>query len=99
MGVIHLDDAAMEFFRRRSPHDPAVIADERLRAYAERTGGVTLEYWRLAMGRIWGEPFMMTDDEVAKRLKRPISELKAIVAETNAACGWSTGGGHCSSSL
>lgn len=38
--------------------------------------------------RVWGDPFMMTNDEVAKRLGVAESDLEQIVADTNAALGW-----------
>ena len=79
----------MSYFLDRSRRDPrALAADDDVRAYAEKQGGLTLAYWRLALGRIWGEPYMMTMDEVAKRLGRPVSELQGLVDETHAALGW-----------
>lgn len=95
MGVAHLDQDTMKFFRDRNPEDPSVIADSRIQEYAERTGGVTLKYWQLALGRIWGEPFMMSNDEVARRLELPESDIDEIFAETMTACGYG-GGGSCS---
>jgi hypothetical protein len=89
MGIAHLDPEEMAYFTdpsRRYP--PAVRADEQLRGYAERVGGLTLEYWQLALGRVWGRPYMMTTDEVAKLLDRPLSELERIEEETNQALGW-----------
>ncbi len=88
MGIVNLSAEEMESFRNRSPDEPSVLADQKIRAYAERTGGLTFEYWRLAMGRIWGDPYMMTVEEVAKRLNRPVADLKAVIEETNVACGW-----------
>lgn len=92
MGVAHLGPDEMAYFADPSQRYPqAVRADEQIRDYAERTGGLTLEYWQLALGRIWGQPYMMTTDEVAKRLRRPISELQRIEDETSRALGWGQG--------
>jgi hypothetical protein len=88
VSVVHLSQADMERFRNRNPRDPSVRHDEILRAYAEETGGLTLEFWKLSMGRIWDEPYMMTAEDVAERLNRPVAELQNIVDETNIACGW-----------
>src|SRR5262249_30952061 len=91
MGVAHLSPDEMAYFSdsaRRYP--PAVLADQRLREYAERVGGLTLRYWQLALGRVWGQPYMMTVDEAASRLGLPISQLQAIDDETNRALGWAT---------
>lgn len=89
MTIAHLDEDDMAYFLDDARRDPrALAADRQVRAYAEERGGLTLAYWRLALGRIWGEPYMMTIDEVAKRLKRPVSELQVVVDETHAALGW-----------
>lgn len=88
MSVAHLDAEAMAFFASRPSDDPAVIADAKIREYAEQQGGHTLAYWRLCLGRIWGDPIMMTSDEVAKRLGWSLTEAEAINAETMRACGW-----------
>lgn len=89
MAIAHLDDEAMSYFLDRSRRDPrALQADDDLRAFAEERGGLTLAYWKLALGRIWHEPYMMTIDEVAIRLERPVSDLQKVVDETHAALGW-----------
>lgn len=93
MGVAHLSPDEMAYFSdptRRYP--PALEADQRLREYAEHVGGLTLRYWQLALGRVWGQPYMMTTDEAASRLGLPISELQLIEDETNRALGWVTDG-------
>ena len=92
MGVAHLGPEEMAYFTDPSRRDPrAVRAEEQLRDYAERTGGLTLEFWQLLVGHVWGQPHMMTMDEAAKRLRRPISELHQIHEETNRALGWDDG--------
>lgn len=55
--------------------------------YAEEQGGRTLEYWRLSLGRIWGEPIMMTGDAVALRLRWTVDEVDEIEGRTMIACG------------
>lgn len=62
--------------------------DRQVRAYAEKQAGLTLQYWKLALARVWGDPFMMTNDEVARRLGVSESELEQIVTETSVALGW-----------
>jgi hypothetical protein len=37
------------------------------------------------MARLWGEPLVMSADEVAKRLSLPVSEVAAIVADVQRA--------------
>jgi len=78
----------MAFFASRRSDEPAVIADNKIRAYAEERGGATLEYWRLSLGRIWGIPIMMTADEVAQRLGRSVDEAEEIDDRTMRACGF-----------
>ena len=88
MSVVHLDVDEMAFFASRPSDDPAVIADAKIREYAEQQGGRTLAYWRLSLGRIWGDPIMMTSDEVAKRLGWSVAEAEEIDDRTMRACGW-----------
>lgn len=88
MSVAHLDDEAMAFFASRPSDDPAVIADTKIRRCAEEQGGRTLEYWRLSLGRIWGDPIMMTADEVALRLGWTVEEAEEIDDRTMRACGF-----------
>jgi hypothetical protein len=86
MAIAHLSPEEMRQFADADKRYPrAVKLDELVRAYAEQQGGLTLSYWKLALGRLWGEPIMMSTDEVAKRLHRPVSELQAIVEETDRA--------------
>jgi hypothetical protein len=88
VSVAHLDAEAMAFFASRPNDAPSVIADAKIREYAERQGGRTLAYWRLCLGRIWGDPIMMTSDEVAKRLGWSVAEADEINDQTMRACGW-----------
>jgi hypothetical protein len=50
--------------------------------YAASRGGKFLEFWRLFRGDYFGEPTIMSSDEIAKRLNRPVSELQRIFTET-----------------
>jgi hypothetical protein len=86
MAIAHLSPEEMRQFAEAGKRYPrAVKLDQLIRAYAEQQGGLTLSYWKLALGRLWGDPIMMTTDEVAKRLGRPVSELRRIVEETDRA--------------
>lgn len=88
MGIVHMDESEMDLFRNRRPDDPTLITDEKIRAYAEASGGLTLAVWKLAMGRLWGEPFMVTADQVSIRLDLAESDVIAIYDETYVACGF-----------
>lgn len=88
VGIVHMNRSEMKFFRNRKPDDPAVIADEKIRKYAEAKGGLTLAVWKLTMGRLWGEPLMMTKDEVGVRLNRTESDIQAIYDTTYDECGF-----------
>lgn len=89
MGVAHLSTEEMAYFSDPSQRDPrAVRAEEQLKDYADRTGGLTLQMWQLMAGHVWGEPRMMTMDEAAKRLNRPLSDLQRVHEQTNEALGW-----------
>lgn len=78
----------MARYRNRDPQSPLAIKDRQLREYAERTGGVTLQFHQLVMGIIWDKPYIMTSDEGAERLGLSESDVKKIVKETAEGCGW-----------
>lgn len=88
MTVAHLSSGTMVFFASRPSDDPAVIADTKIRTYAERQGGRTLAFWKLSLSRIWGDPIMMTNDEAAKRLGWSEDEADEIFDQTMKACGY-----------
>jgi hypothetical protein len=88
VSVVHLGAEEMALFAARPSDNPAAIADAKIRGYAEQQGGRTLAYWQLCLGRIWGEPIMMTSDEVAKRLGWPEAEADEIEDQTMRACGY-----------
>lgn len=90
MGVVHLTPAKMQHWASLPEDPPVAVNDRQVRVYAEQQGGVTLRYWKLALARVWGDPFMMTNDEVAKRLGVAESDLEQIVADTNAALAWNS---------
>jgi hypothetical protein len=43
--------------------------------------------WQLMVGHVWGLPHMVTMDEAAKRLARPVRELQQVQRETSHALG------------
>ena len=88
MAVVHLTPAEMKRWESLPDDHPVAVNDRRLRSYAEQQGGLTLQYWKLALARVWGDPSMMTNDEVAKQLDASESDIEQIVTETNAALGW-----------
>lgn len=88
VGVVHLTPAEMQHWASLPEDHPVAVNDRQVRAYAETQGGLTLQYWKLALGRVWGDPFMMTNDEVARRPGVAEADLEQIVTETNAALGW-----------
>lgn len=66
---MHLTPGDMEGLARASAANPAVARlNELIVEEAERVGGLGLQAMRLSMGHIFGEPWMMTIDEVADRL-------------------------------
>lgn len=88
MAVAHLSAEEMAAFASTPADDPARVADTRIRKYAEREGGRTLTYWKLELGRIWGDPVMMTPDEAAARLGWTEAEAEEIRQATFRACGY-----------
>jgi hypothetical protein len=86
MPVVRMDADELAALGGRLSSDPAVDQlYELLKAEAERRGGATLAVWKLHMARLWGEPLVMSADEVAKRLSLPVSEVAAIVADVQRA--------------
>ncbi|SRR6266702_5190494 len=83
MGVIQLSPEDLKSLRDVMDADPVstklrvLIVD-----YATKEGGQTLAFWRLFQGFLFGEPHMMSADEVAKRMGLPVSKMHAIYAET-----------------
>jgi hypothetical protein len=75
----------MRAWRASFAKDPAIAKlYELIVKRANEKGGVALAVWRLHMGQIFGEPIMMTPDEVAKRLKLPVSDVTRIVRDIDA---------------
>jgi len=62
------------------PYQSALAAQ--VASYAKRTGGLTLEFWRLFQGPWFNEPWVMTLEGCAERLRVPVSELVKIGEET-----------------
>ncbi len=86
MPVVHMNEAELAALGGRLSEDPAVDKLYRLiKERAEREGGTTLAVWRLHMARLWGEPLMMTSDEVASRLKLPVSVVEGAITSVRKA--------------
>lgn len=49
---------------------------------ATRTGGLTLQFWRLFRGHYWNEPEDLSLEECARRLSKPVSELVRVADAT-----------------
>lgn len=83
MTIVRLSESEMRGFEQSAEEDPAIKRLNQLTVeYAQKQGGITLEFWKLHMGRLFGLPWMMTVDECAKRLRLPISQLKSIAIES-----------------
>lgn len=50
--------------------------------YARREGGLTLKYWELKYGPLFGKPTRSTTASCARELDVPVSELSEIYART-----------------
>ena len=90
MGVVYvsLSEEELRGFAASEARDPAIAKLYELeREFAETRGGRVLDVWRLYQGRIFGLPWMMTLDEVAKRLGIADAEVNAAAAELRAAVG------------
>jgi DNA-binding MarR family transcriptional regulator len=88
MPIGNINKRDMARYRNRDPQSPLAIKDRQLREYAERTGGVTLQFHQLVMGILWDKPHIMTSDEAAERLGLSKSDVNKIVKETAEGCGW-----------
>jgi hypothetical protein len=83
MTVVTLSKSDLQAFEESLKQNPELAELQRLTVqYAEERGGLTLAFWRLHQGQMFGEPVMMTTDECAKRLRVPVSALSAIYEET-----------------
>lgn len=82
MPIVNLTPEDMTAFRAsRQKHPWAKKRDDITLEVVNNKGGQTLEIWMLLDGRIFGHPWLMTSDEVARRLNLPLSEVITI-AET-----------------
>lgn len=85
MVVLQLSPKEMEGFAESRARDPAIAKLYELEvAYVTERGGLALELWHLHRGDLFGDPWIMTLDECAKRLEVPEEELSRIAAEMNA---------------
>jgi NADH:ubiquinone oxidoreductase subunit E len=74
----------MKAFQEADAKDPAIAKLKEITVrHATEAGGLTLAIWRLAQGQFFGEPMLMSLDEVAKQLEMPLSEVRRIVTETD----------------
>jgi hypothetical protein len=80
--VVRITPAEIEELAGRLSTDPAVAKlYELTKEHVEREGGLTLAVYKLHLARLWGEPFVMTSDEVARRLQLPVSRVTEIMTE------------------
>lgn len=79
MPVVHYSPAQLQDFERSAAKDPAIAKLHEITVqYATAQGGTVLEFWKLHMGRLFGNPWFMTVDECAKRLNMPVSAVLPI---------------------
>ncbi|HEX5527080.1 MAG TPA: hypothetical protein VFX44_07770 [Solirubrobacterales bacterium] len=82
MTVVKITPEEMESLGNRLSGDPAVAKlYELIKKEAEEIGGDTLRAWQLHLGKIWGRPYVMTLDEVASRLRMPVSRVTGLIQE------------------
>ena len=82
VGYVSLSEEELRGFAESEARDPAIAKLYLLeREFAEMRGGRILDVWKLFQGRIFGLPWMMTLDEVAKRLGITDEEANAAAAE------------------
>jgi hypothetical protein len=80
--VVRITAEEIEERRGNLSTDPAVAKLYDLtKEHVEREGGVALAVFKLYLAKVWGEPFIMTPDEVARRLGLPVSQVTAIIKE------------------
>jgi hypothetical protein len=76
MTVVRLSSQDLNEFAKAREADPAIAKLQDLKvARAKELGGLTLQIYRLHQGLLFGEPIMMTLDEVASRLNLPVSAI------------------------
>jgi hypothetical protein len=76
MTVVRLSSQDLSEFAKAREAEPAVAKLQDLQvARAKKLGGLTLQVYRLNQGLLFGEPIMMTADEVASRLNLPVSTI------------------------
>ncbi len=80
MTVVNLNPRQMQDFDDSRARMPAMAKLYEFEAAAARQqGGFVLEVWELHQGQLFGKPWMMTLDEVAKRLSVPVSRVADAV--------------------
>jgi hypothetical protein len=80
--IVRLSGEQLREFEELRGQVPAVDKLHELEvAEVTARGGLALEVWRLNVGQLFGEPVMMTLDEVAKQLEMPEEEVHKIVGD------------------
>ncbi len=82
MAIVRITPDEMQDLGGRLSADPAVAKlYELIKEQAEEKGGNTLAVWQLHLGKVWGRPYVMSLDEVARRLDLPVSAVSQLVQE------------------
>jgi hypothetical protein len=82
--IVRFSGKQLREFEELRGQEPAVDKLYELEvAEVTARGGLALEIWRLHMGQLFGEPVMMTLDEVAKQLAMPEEEVKEIAGDVH----------------
>jgi hypothetical protein len=80
--IVRLSGEQLRGFEESRKQNPAIDKLYELEvAEVTARGGLALEIWRLHMGQLFGEPVMMTSDQVANKLDMPEEEVQTIVAD------------------
>ena len=81
MVIVRLSGEQLREFEELRGQNPAIDKLYELEvAEVTARGGLALEIWRLHLGQLFGEPVMMTLDEVAKQLDMPEEEVRRIAS-------------------
>jgi hypothetical protein len=82
--IVRFSGTQLREFEELRGQEPAVDKLHELEvAEVTARGGLALDIWRLHMGQLFGEPVMMTLDEVAKHLDMPEEEVRRIALDVH----------------
>jgi hypothetical protein len=82
--IVRLSGEQLREFQESRGQNPAIEKLYELEvAEVTARGGLALEIWRLHMGQLFGEPVMMTLDEVAKQLDMSEEEVREIALDVH----------------